>query len=31
MKKLSIIVPVYYNEQNLDDLYASLNEIIFKK
>ena len=31
MKKISIIVPVYYNEQNLNDLYNSLKEIIFRK
>lgn len=27
--KLSIIVPVYYNEMNLDDLYKKLNEAVF--
>lgn len=31
MKKISIIVPVYYNEQNLEDLYDSLNKIVFKE
>lgn len=31
MTKLSIIVPVYYNELNLDDLYKKLSEHVFKK
>ena len=31
MSKLSIIVPVYYNEQNLDDLYTALKRRIFEK
>ena len=26
MKKLSIIIPVYYNEENLKDMYAGLKE-----
>ena len=26
MSKLSIIIPVYYNEENLEDLYADLKE-----
>lgn len=29
MSKLSIIVPVYYNEANLDDLYKKLSEQVF--
>ena len=31
MKKLSIIVPVYYNEENLLPLYNDLNEKVLKK
>lgn len=31
MKKISIIVPVYYNEQNLLPLYNDLNEKVLKK
>ncbi|NLC78939.1 MAG: glycosyltransferase family 2 protein [Ruminococcaceae bacterium] len=29
MKKLSIVIPVYYNEQNLEPLYADLKEKVF--
>ena len=29
--KLSIIVPVYYNELNLDDLYEKLSDVVFPK
>lgn len=29
--KLSIIVPVYYNEMNLEDLYEKLSSIVFPK
>ena len=31
MKKISIIVPVYYNQDNLLPLYADLNEKVFDK
>ena len=31
MKKLSVVIPVYFNELNLRKLYEELNKIVFTK
>ena len=31
MSKLSIVIPVYYNEMNLNDLYLDLKKVVFSK